>query len=203
LFTDQNRPDFLAVLDSLRLLQTLSAEIPECKSTLEESYATVSPLLADLVLILTQDLELQPLTTVQANGERVVYFERERPGLTRIDVEIVNLSLKLFLSISQQSPTWSAAFLSSTSPYLGIMRVMAGHGRIANNSQRGVSPGLSDVTEKDEDAAENLPEIELVNLALGCLFNIVQEASDHGQPLVNLGELASLRPACSLTEHQE
>jgi hypothetical protein len=63
---------YLAVLDSLRLLQTLSAEIPECKSTLEESYATVSPLLADLILILTQDLELQPLTTVQAKGERVV-----------------------------------------------------------------------------------------------------------------------------------
>lgn len=69
LFPPDHRSDFLLVLDALRLLQDIIADEADCKTILQDSYAALAPLFADLLLVLSHDAKAAALPSDQAQGQ--------------------------------------------------------------------------------------------------------------------------------------
>lgn len=92
--------------------------------------------------------------------------------------------LKILLALTQQSPIWSTSFLKGTAPYIGLLRLLLG----LKPETGSASPTPSDVTVTDWNDQNSVDEAEMTNLALGCLFNLVQEDLEHGQAILSLGK---------------
>lgn len=90
------------------------------------------------------------------------------------EAETVSITLKLLLALTQDSPLWSKAFLAGVSPYMALVKLMLDGGRAIEKTQE-VADGMGQPK-----------DTEILNLALGCLFNVVQGASDGGKPMVDL-----------------
>lgn len=69
LFAADQQPDFIVVLDCIRLIQSVITESVECKTVLQESYVTLAPLLADLLLLISLGNMMQMLSRTQTEGQ--------------------------------------------------------------------------------------------------------------------------------------
>lgn len=95
------------------------------------------------------------------------------------------------LALTQDSPAWSSALLQGTAPYVALLRLLLGVKVDDSLAIGDVSSRRSNttVTSWKEDVLAD--ETETTNLALGCLFNLVQEDPDHGQVMLALGQSSS------------
>ena len=69
MFTADKQPDFIAVFDSIQLVQMLITESSECKLVLQDNHVALAPLLSDLLLLISLDNLIPTLSTSQVEGE--------------------------------------------------------------------------------------------------------------------------------------
>jgi len=76
---------------------------------------------------------------------------------------------------------------------MGFLRLMLAHAPGRSRGNRQPSPAASEDTLMSDDEEYLSDDGEIMNLALGCLFNVVHEASDNGEPILDLSERS---PCC-------
>jgi len=93
LFPPDHQCDFILVLDALRLLQGIISEEAGCKTVLQDSYASVAPLFADLLLVLSHNAQAVALPVDQVQGQP--RETREIPDIR--DADLANFKQNLSL----------------------------------------------------------------------------------------------------------
>lgn len=88
--------------------------------------------------------------------------------------------------MTQDSPAWSLSFLQGTAPYLGLLRLLLDLTGNGTQAKGAASPAPSEATITSWHEEPRSDAADITNLALGCLFNLVQEDLEHGHVMLVL-----------------
>lgn len=97
--------------------------------------------------------------------------------------------LKLVVAVMQTVPSWAERFLSGTAPYMALTRFLSVERRPQPIRERSVSPAGSEATETSENDQADPTEstdTSLTHLALGCMYNVVEEDRAAGTSLSSI-----------------
>lgn len=119
---------------------------------------------------------------------RVILFLPDERLITTTTVLTENL-LKLVVAVMQTIPSFAGRYLSGTAPYMALTRFLSVERRQPPIRERSISPAGSEATETSENDQANpteSPDTSLTHLALGCMYNLVEEDKTAGSSLSNI-----------------